>query len=184
MRRTRSRHCEDCGYLGTSGYEYPESYCTCGISEDDPKAFDDDVGMGCTYHWRTLKKKKDEMDHMEYLSMLGYNDYFLMPTMEYTEENIKILEKHRDIVRHSIGLDHKKPYIRKGKKFYRPYRNYFETNEHTIDYPYCERLSKAGIMKRQKGSREDDWIYFVTQLGFDWLGQHDGIIFRCEDKTE
>ena len=172
------RYCEECGYLGSSGYEYPETYCKCGISEDDPKVFDDNNGMGCTYHWRTLKKKLDEVEHYEYLSYLGYNDYMLMPTIEYTEENIKILEKHRNIVRHTIGLDHKKPYIRHGKKFYKPYRNYFNTNEHTTDFPFCERLVEAGLMNRLEGRDKGDFYYFVTQLGFDWLGQHDGIIFR------
>lgn len=39
------RHCEECRFLGTSGYEYPESYCTVGVSEDDPK-FDEDKD-GC-----------------------------------------------------------------------------------------------------------------------------------------
>ena len=37
----RMRHCEECGFLGYEGYEYPESYCTVGVQEDDPK-FDED----------------------------------------------------------------------------------------------------------------------------------------------
>jgi hypothetical protein len=33
-------------------------------------------------------------------------------------------------------------------------------------------------MNRLEGRDKGDFYYFVTQLGFDWLGQHDGIIFR------
>lgn len=29
------------------------------------------------------------------------------------------------LMRHAIGLDYQKPYTRHGKKFYKPYRNYF-----------------------------------------------------------
>ena len=39
------RHCESCRFLGFEGYEYPESYCTVGIQENDPK-FDED-SKGC-----------------------------------------------------------------------------------------------------------------------------------------
>ena len=45
MRRIKMRHCEECGFLGMSGYEYPESYCTAGVQEDDEK-FDED-SKGC-----------------------------------------------------------------------------------------------------------------------------------------
>ena len=37
------RHCETCGFLGISGYEYPESYCKCGIQDDDPKLSEDAI---------------------------------------------------------------------------------------------------------------------------------------------
>lgn len=30
-----------------------------------------------------------------------------------------------EVAKHAIGLDHRKPYTRHGKLFYRPYRNYF-----------------------------------------------------------
>ena len=29
------------------------------------------------------------------------------------------------LAKHCIGLDQKKPYIRHGRKFYKPYRNYY-----------------------------------------------------------
>lgn len=36
-------------------------------------------------------------------------------------------EKYIELAKHCIGLDSKKPYTRHGKKFYRPYRNFFAT---------------------------------------------------------
>lgn len=173
------RHCEDCGFLEVSGYEYPESYCSVGVSEDDAKFDEDRIGCGCHYDIRTLRKMKRENEHAEYLCYLGYSDYSLMPTMEYTENNEKILEKHRNLVRHALGMDNRKTYTRHGKRFYRPYRNYFETNEKTVDYTYWERLVKAGLADK-KVDGENIW-YSVTRSGMDWLGQHDGVTIYDEE---
>lgn len=173
------RYCESCGFLGVSGYEYPESYCRVGIQEDDPKFDEDKVGCGCHYNLRTLKKKERELDRMEYFAYLGYEDYMLMPTMEYTEENEKILERHRKLMRHALGMDNRKTYTRHGKKFYRPYRNYFETHDRTTDYPYWERLTRAKLAEKDEEGK-NIW-YSVTRKGMDWLGQHDGIHIYDEE---
>lgn len=167
------RHCDDCGFLAVEGYEYPESYCSVGVQEDDPKFDKDAIGCGCHYNPRTLRKRKEENEREEYFHYLGYDDYFLMPTMEYTDENRKILEKHRELVRHALGMDNRKTYTRHGKKFYKPYRNYFETHDRTVDYPYWERLVKAGLSTKEVDG--DNIWYSVTRRGMDWLGQHDGI---------
>ena len=42
--------------------------------------------------------------------------------MSECQQNILI-----DYASHAIGLDYKRPYIRHGKKFYKPYRNYYDT---------------------------------------------------------
>lgn len=39
--------CENCCHVCTSGYEYPESYCELGIS-DNPKFAKYDTGEGCS----------------------------------------------------------------------------------------------------------------------------------------
>ena len=165
------RHCEECGFLGTSGYEYPESYCTVGVSEDDPKFDEDKDGCGCRYNLRTLRKRERENDRAEYLSYLGYDDFMLMPTMDYTEENEKILEKHRDLIRHALGMDNAKSYVRHGKRYYRPYRNYFSTAEGIDNYPYWERMEKAGLARRKEFPNGTN--FYVTRRGMDWLAQHD-----------
>lgn len=167
------RHCEECGYLGVSGYEYPESYCTVGVQDDDPKFDEDSKGCGCRYNLRTLRKMVQDNERAEYLCYLGYDDYMLMPTMEYTEENSKILEQHRELMRHALGMDNAKAYVRHGKRYYKPYRNYFGTTERTVDYPYWERLTKAGLAEKKENAR--GITYKVTRRGMDWLGQHDGV---------
>lgn len=167
------RHCENCGYLAVSGYEYPESYCSVGVQEDDPK-FDEDVkGCGCRYNLRTLRKMKRENEYSEYLYFLGYDDYMLTPTIDNTEDDKKILEEHRELMRHALGMDNAKPYTRHGKRFYRPYRNYFGTTAETVDYPFWERLTKAGLAEKEENAR--GIMYKVTRRGMDWLGMHDGV---------
>lgn len=173
------RHCDDCEYLGIRGYEYPESYCTVGVQDDDEKFDEDSKGCGCRYNARTLAKMKRENERAEYLYYLVYWDYFLMPTMEYTEENERILEKHRELIRHAIGMNNRKIYVRHGKRFYRPYRNYFSTTEKTVDYPYWERLKIAGLAEKEE--RQSCINYYVTRAGLDWLGQHDGITIYDEE---
>lgn len=55
----RGRKCENCRYLGTEGYEYPESYYEAGVAEDDPNIRED--GEGCTYTQKQLKAKYNVM---------------------------------------------------------------------------------------------------------------------------
>lgn len=167
------RHCETCGFLGISGYEYPESYCKCGIQDDDPKLSEDAEGTGCTYNLRTLRKRLEKIEEAEEISMIGYNDYILMNSSEYTEEGEKELEVYRKLIRHALGMDHKKPYVRHDRKFYKAYRNYFTTHEKAHDYPYWEKLTLCGLAERFKTG-----CYAVTKTGMLWLGQHDGISIR------
>jgi hypothetical protein len=39
-------------------------------------------------------------------------------------------------------------------------------------------------MDRLEGRDKGDFYYSVTQLVFDWLGQHDGIIFKLRKARE
>jgi DNA-binding PadR family transcriptional regulator len=70
-------------------------------------------------------------------------------------------------------MDNTKAYTRHGKRYYKPYRNYFDTAEETADYPCWERLTKAGLAEKKENAR--GITYKVTRRGMDWLGQHDGI---------
>lgn len=175
-----SRYCDSCGFLRIEGYEYPESYCYLGIQDDDPKSFEDKNGVGCRYNIRTLRKIEQLHEEAEYLRYIGTYDYSLMPTMEYTDESEQILEHYRELIRHALGMDNRRTYIRHGKKFYKPYRNYFDTSEYTPDYPYWEKLVSAGLA--EKKIKDKGILYFVTRTGMDWLGCHDGIHIYDESK--
>ena len=52
---------------------------------------------------------------------------------------------------HAIGLDHKKPYKRHGKLFYRPYRNYYDAS--IKDCEVWDLMVKAGYAKAGRKDR-------------------------------
>ncbi len=76
------------------------------------------------------------------------------------------------IAKHCIGLDRKKPYIRHGKKFYRPYRNYFYTGSYHDDW---DALVCAGYAKQGERNQHGGYTYWLTREGLDWLGNELGI---------
>ncbi len=84
------------------------------------------------------------------------------------------------LAKHCIGLDKKKPYVRHGKKFYRPYRNFYATSG---DYEHWEIMKTAGYAQRDKEKNQHGgYTYRLTRSGLDWLGEQLGIyIFDEED---
>ena len=159
------RHCEECSYLSSSGGEYPESYCPI-VSEEDPK-FD---GDGCHYNLRTLKKLERENDEAEYRSLLGYDDFLLVNSIEMTEEDAKKLKQIIRTMMHTIGLwpeGLRHAYKRHGKIFYRPYRNYFDTAPACAGYWMWERMEKAGHAEVDRSGPSEFW--HLTRRGLDWL---------------
>lgn len=76
--------------------------------------------------------------------------------------------KYVDMAIHAIGLDYKKPYIRHGKKFYRPYRNYYDCAKDGDVYQLWKSMEDAGYAKsRESNSGVNFWL---TREGLDWLG--------------
>ncbi len=80
---------------------------------------------------------------------------------------------------HTIGMDnrsHHQPYTRHGRKFYRPYRNYFSAPK--AGDKDLEKLADAGYMAREVfhtgTDRECVW-YSFNRDGLDWLGEQLGI---------
>lgn len=78
---------------------------------------------------------------------------------------------------HVIGLDgHAKPYIRHGKKWYKPYRNYFDAPKGGDRD--LEKLSGAGYMDRaitHAGTDREGVWYKFNRKGLDWLGEQIGV---------
>lgn len=81
-----------------------------------------------------------------------------------------------DVATHAIGLDYKKPYTRHGKKYYKPYRNYFCT--HPDDEHWCLLESKGyaihGTVREHDGGYKTV-IFYLTRDGLDWLENTLGI---------
>lgn len=82
---------------------------------------------------------------------------------------------------HAIGLGHRKPHTRHGRKFYRPYRNYFAINP---DDPVWTELERRGYAKhgevRDHGHYEMT-SFWLTRAGLDWLGEQLGMTIYDEE---
>lgn len=81
-------------------------------------------------------------------------------------------EKHIVSAKHCIGLDRKRPYTRHGRRFYRPYRNYFATG---AGHQIWDELVEAGYAKRGEKNQRGGYTYSLTRKGLDWLGGELGI---------
>lgn len=92
-------------------------------------------------------------------------DKVYLPKDEYIHkmENGKMITycTLRQKALHTIGLNsYGRPYTRHGRRFYRPYRNYFGGHDKDLD-----RLVDAGYM-----TFVDDF-YSFNRAGLDWLGE-------------
>lgn len=84
-----------------------------------------------------------------------------------------------EVAKHAIGLDHRKPYTRHGKRFYRPYRNYFAVFFGSPYFELWEMMVSAGYAKVKK---DKDYAFFwLTRRGLDWLGEKLGIYIHDEE---
>ena len=90
-------------------------------------------------------------------------------------------DEYVSVMQHAIGLDgnRKKPYIRHGKKFYRPYRNYFATAPQCDGYELWETLEGAGYAEHRENGKYV--CFFVTRAGLDWLGEKMGVHIYDEE---
>lgn len=81
-----------------------------------------------------------------------------------------------DLMKHAIGLDYKKPYTRHGKKFYKPYRNYFNTDPEDKEWIQIMNSGCAcmGSIKHCKGDgyEYDSVNFYLTRVGMDRLGKY------------
>lgn len=94
----------------------------------------------------------------------------LAPCMKIKKATME--QDYIKIAKHCIGLDRKKPYIRHGKKFYRPYRNYFYTGSYHDDW---DNLVLAGYAEQGDRNQHGGYTYWLTREGLDWLGNELGI---------
>lgn len=87
------------------------------------------------------------------------------------------------LAKHMIGMDNKKVYTRHGRKFYRPYRNYFSAAPTGKDYELCNELVKEGYAKETELSIHTyGKCFYLTRKGLDWLGEKLGVHIYDEVK--
>lgn len=73
---------------------------------------------------------------------------------------------HVDRAMHCIGLDYKLPYTRRGKSFYKPYRNYYSTN---LNDQIWYELYRRGFAGHDNVTERGCTTYYMTRKGLDWL---------------
>lgn len=128
-----------------------------------------DGGLGCK-HPRSWVNKRDA----EYSAYLGDMGLDMGISMRFTETE---LEKVIDICKHMVGLDHKRPYHRYGKAFYKPYRNYFAAMK--FGNRLLDKLPEFVIKRTDVNPLI--W-YELTDEGLGWLGRQLKIVIRSDDK--
>ena len=81
---------------------------------------------------------------------------------------------------HAIGLDRKRPYMRHGKTFYRPYRNYFTAPIDSHNYTVWRGLYENGYAGFRHTPGHICYYFWLTRAGLDWLGETLGITIYDE----
>lgn len=132
-----------------------------------------DGSIGCTLNYQTLRKWNAQRD--ESVADMG-TDMGIAMDFENRQWD---MERALSDLRHMIGLDgfKHKPYTRHGRKFYKPYRNYWAGTNKYLDY-----FSGAlGIVEKQEPKITDGMpYYYLTKYGLHWLGRMIGVTIHPE----
>ena len=142
-----------------------DDYAICLESEGEYGIEHADGMLGCR-HPRNWAEKRN----VEYCNYLGEEGMDMGIEMMFFENDLK---KAIDLCKHTIGLDHSKPYHRHGKAFYKPYRNYFAAS--SDGERLLERLSGLVAERRET---ERSVIYRLTPDGLKWLGRQLNITIK------
>lgn len=154
--------CEFCLFqppVGAEGYQDE-----CGYFEKYGKVWKDGR-EGCTLTFAQLQKAEEE--YSEYLGNMGVDMGLEMDFEQYGYS----MDRAVKLAKHMLGMDHRKPYRRHGKDFYKPYRNYF-----------CGHDDQLSMMARHRlmdeiPDEKDTW-YSLTPAGIRWLERKIGIVIR------
>lgn len=117
-----------------------------------------------------------------------------LPTEEYIKKDGKTYCTMSQQVLHCIGLNDScsyrdRPYTRHGRKFYKPWRNYFTSSRD--DKTWCKLVEEGYAEKRDYTTRytqngiehiDEGATFWLTRKGLDWLGGNLGIIIYDEDR--
>ena len=92
-----------------------------------------------------------------------------------------MLDKMISYASHAIGLGNRKPYTRHGRKFYRPYRNYFATNPGDLTWIEMERIGYAKHGEVLDRGNYQITSFWLTREGLDWIGEQLGMTIYDEE---
>lgn len=164
--------CSRCPYAPSRSPEGDYDECMA-----DPKYYTEwkDGEPGCTLTRRQL----DKMDE-EYSNYLGNMGDDMGIQMDFNNKGWK-LDDALDDMKHMIGLGtlRHKPYKRHGKRFYKPYRNFWAGFNKYLDY-FSGVLGLAEKQEPELSGRMP--YYYLTRRGLDYLGRHIGVkIYDIED---
>lgn len=81
---------------------------------------------------------------------------------------------------HCIGLDHKKPYKRHGRYFYRPYRNYYDAGGKDVEV--WDMLVDEGYAESGEENSHGGRMYGLNRAGLDWIGEKLGVQILDEEE--
>lgn len=85
---------------------------------------------------------------------------------------------YKKLAMHCIGLDRGKTYTRHGRKYYRPYRNYFMTGR---EHENWDKMVLEGYAQRDpEQNQHGGYTYHLTREGCDWLGNKLGVCILDE----
>lgn len=84
--------------------------------------------------------------------------------------------------KHAIGIGKKSPYVRHGKRFYKPWRNYFNIDTNNPTWVWMESQGYAGHRGTYSHGTSTTTFYYLTRSGLNWLGRElDVTIYDEED---
>lgn len=175
--------CERCKALQLDDYECGVYDCILGVSEDELVEFPDGE-YGCKLHWKTIQRCIRERDLCYEISMAEGQK------MCNPEKYDEVLEKangkrYIEEAKHCVGLDRKKPYKRNGKLYFRPYRNYFNTNYDDEIWSDLKFLGFADCdCEYWENEEKKKSVFFsLNEDGRKWLAEKIGI-FKIWDERD
>lgn len=174
--------CEYCKAFVSTSYEYGEYECYAGVPEEE--MIEDSKGnCGCKLHWKTIQKLIRE--HNKWYDISLADGQRTCNPEKYAE----VLErantgKHIERAKHCLGLDRNNPYKRNGKLFYRPYRNYYNTNYDDEIWSDLRYLGFAECdCKYWEEEKKKSVFYWLNEDGRKWLAEKLGI-FKIWDERD
>lgn len=163
--------CDSCPFAPPAG---PEGADECPMFDRYGTEWKDGR-CGCTLSYSHLKKLDQERDR----------DYAIMGMEMGLEIDFKhhglSMERAVDNAKHMIGLDmlKHKPYTRHGRKYYKPYRNYWAGFNAELDYMSHKAF---GLIDKVDAKKPYEMpFYYLTREGLDWLGRRIGVTIHDEE---